>query len=260
VPAEQPLSEKLSGATAVSLLLEDFEARFEGGAISPEDMPRNRIYPVGGAQCYLLDFLGVDWRPAAQRGDDGFSYVNLLRDRLAVKEEDLGSLVASAKRRCGYEDIKSAMAIQVEKYGADFAAALTAFESQPGQRLEVTLSTNGLSRSRVSAARKWLIDEGRRSLCSQYNVYVLKRSGIRLQVESSGVLELNDWERRMRTAVCYVGGHVRVTIDNAPTTLEDGRTYHFSRMAVHADKVSLECSTQGAVRRSGDRLVVDFGQ
>ncbi|HUU95126.1 MAG TPA: hypothetical protein VM487_05260, partial [Phycisphaerae bacterium] len=170
----------------------------------------------------------------------------------------LDELVARAKDRYGYDKIVAATMAQIEKYRVGFAEALAAFEAQSGQRLEVTLSTNGLGRSRVSTARKWLMDAGQRSLCTQYKVYVLTRAGIRLQVESSGILELNDWDARTRTAVCYARGETEITVNGSPLTLEEDRLYRFDQISLRAANISLECSKPGTVRRSGKRLLIDL--
>lgn len=258
VPADRPLPEKLAGLSATSLLLADFETRLTDGAVSPDDMPRNRVYPVAAAQCLLLDSLGANWKQAAQRAGDEFSYVELLQRSLAVDESALNDLLAQAKDGGVYDKIIAATNTQIDRYRNAFRGALAAFESQPAQRLEVTLSTNGLGRSRVSAARKWLMDQGRRSLCTRYKVYVLTKAGLRLQVESSGVLELNDWGARTRTAICYVQGTPQLEVDGSPLTPEEGQQYSFDRINLHGDNVTLESANPGTLRRSGGRLAVDL--
>jgi hypothetical protein len=258
VPADKPLPERLAALSAPSLLLADFESRLTDGVISPDDMPRNRVYPVAAAQCLLLDSLGVDWKPAARQAGDEFSYVELLQQRLAVDESALNELLAQAKTGGAYDKIIAATNTQIERYRNAFREALAAFEAQPGQRLEVTLSTNGLGRSRVSAARKWLMDEGRRCLCAQYKVYVLTKASLRLQAESSGLLELNDWEARTRTAICYARGPMTLEVDGTSLTPEDGRPYHFDRISLSGGNVTLKCSNPGTVLRSGNRLAIDL--
>ncbi|UCG33364.1 MAG: hypothetical protein JSU68_01790 [Phycisphaerales bacterium] len=258
VPADKPLPEKLAGLSSTSLLLADFETRLTDGAVSPDDMPRNRVYPVAAAQCLLLDSLAADWKADAQRAGDKFSYVELLQRHLAIDESDLADLVGQAKDRYGYDEVTFATNAQIDRYRDAFEETLNAFEAQPGQRLEVALSTNGLRRSRVSAARKWLMDEGRRSLCAQYEVYVLTRVGLRLQVQSSGVLELNDWETRTRTAICYVPGTTEFEVDGTPLTPEDGRLYRFGQISLRGDNVTIECSNPGTILRSGNRLAIDL--
>jgi hypothetical protein len=200
----------------------------------------------------------VDWKPASRRAGDEFSYVELLRWRLAVDESALNGLLAQAKDGGVYDKIIAATNTQIEKYRNAFRDALAAFEAQPGQRLEVTLSTNGLGRSRVSAARKWLMDEGRRCLCAQYKVYVLTKAGLRLQVESSGLLELNDWKGRTRTAICYARAPMTLEVDGAPLAPEDGRPYRFGQISLRGGNVTFECSTPGTVLRSGNRLAIDL--
>lgn len=48
--------------TVPSYLQTDFESRLTDRALSPADVPRNRIYPTGAAMGVLLDFFGVEWK------------------------------------------------------------------------------------------------------------------------------------------------------------------------------------------------------
>lgn len=257
VPTEKPLPELLTGLTVPRLLRMNFEERLTEGAITPDDMPRNRVYPVAATQCFLLDALGIDWRAAAQRAAADFSYLALLRERLALDEREPERLLARAKERHGYDQLKTVTIAQIEKYHAGFEEALATFERQTGLRVEVTLPTNGLGRSRTSLGRKWLMDAGRRTLCRN-QVYVLKRSDTRLEIRESLVLELNDWQARKRTAISFAHGAVEVTVDGKPVALEDGLEKRFERISLRADDVSVESSAPGTIRSLGGRLLVDL--
>jgi len=54
------IKKDLAGMTIRSLLIGDLESRLSGLAVAPEDMLRNRIYPVGAALGSLLDRLKID--------------------------------------------------------------------------------------------------------------------------------------------------------------------------------------------------------
>ena len=258
VPATKSLPEKLAGLSAASLLLQDFEHRLTDGVVSPDDMPRNRVYPVGGAQCFLLDSLGVDWKAAAERAGSEFAYAKFLRGALASTEADLESLLAQAKERYDYAKNAAATKKQLDAYRAAFEDALAAFEVQPGQRVEVTISVNGLKRSRVSTARKWFVEGGGRCYCADYKVYVLTREGVRIEAESSGILELNDWEKRVRTAIVLAQGEMQIEMDSAPLTPEEGRLYRFQKVDLRAENIKVESLEPGTLRRSGSRLLIDL--
>ncbi len=258
VRAEKPLPSILAGLSAPRMLRTAFEERLTDGAITPDDMPRNRDYPVAATQCLLLDALGVDWKAAAQKAAPDFSYVEWLRQRLAMDETDLQRSLAEAKEHYDYERIAAATAAQIEKYRTGFAEALAAFEGQTGPRIEVKIGTNGLGRSRTSLTRKWLMDDGRRSLCAHYQVYVLTRPGIRLEIRDSGVLELDDWDARLRTAVSFARSEPEVAINGEALALEEGRRYGFSQIRLRAENVTLDCSKPGTVQRSGPRWRIDL--
>ncbi|MEW6745636.1 MAG: hypothetical protein AB1486_23035 [Planctomycetota bacterium] len=258
VTAERPLAEKLEGVSLAGLLAADFAARMTEGAVTPDDMPRNRVYPVAAAQCYLLDFLEVDWKKTAQRAEGDFSYAALLREHLDVSDNDLERSLEEAMEIYDEEGIEAATLAQNEKYVRGFEAALAAFENKEGQRIEVTIPTNGASRSRVSHVRRWLMDGGRRSLCSAYEIYVLTLPGSRLEIRESGVLELNHWEGCTRTAITFTRGELEVGIDGKPTSLADGKAIEFASITLRAPNVTLEASRPGTLRCTGRRVLVDL--
>ena len=257
VSPEKSLPGLLAGLTVPRLLRMDSEARLTEGVIRPDDMPRNRVYPVAAAQCFLLDVLGVDWRAAAQQAAADFSCSALLRRRLALDERALARCLTTAKERHGYDRLKAATVAQIEKYHAGFEEALATFERQTGARIEVTLPTNGLARSRTSYGRKWLMDSGRRSLCRN-EVYVLKRPDIRLEIRESTVLELNDWDARKRTVTSFTRGSLEVTVDGKPVALNDGLEKRFERISLRADDISVESSAPGTIRLLNGRLSVEL--
>lgn len=101
------------------------------------------------------------------------------------------------------------------------------------------------------------MDEGGRALCAHYQVYVLKGSGASLDFRDAGVLELNDWEARRRTAIGYARGEPEIVIDGQARALEEGKSYAFKQIRIRAPNLTLECSQEGTALRSGARLRLD---
>src|SRR4030065_2986487 len=150
----------LDGFAALSLpgqLEGDFRNRFRGEAVSPEDMPRNRIYPVGAALGYLCDFLGLDWKPLAQAAGPEFAFHTLISEKVGMGEERPNELIAGAKKVYGYDKIVAVTDRLIEEYHRGYLRDLEAFEGQPLERLELEFSYRGISRAGNSLGNTWLV-------------------------------------------------------------------------------------------------------
>ncbi len=259
IPLDRALPAKLAGLTEESLLIADFDDRFSEGGIAPRDVARNRIYPVGSAQCYLLDYLAIDWQEAAERAGDDYVAVNLLKRHLKIEDTHIEALVEKAKQQYEFAKIVAATKRQIDSYNGGYREAMQAFESQRGTRFEFRISMVGrVERSRVSAGTKWAADGGRQSLCEKYRTYVLSSKDLRLQVKRTGVLETDDWDKKTRSAVCYASGDAAIAIDGETVSLDDEVKRDFSRLTVRAGNVEFECSVPGAIGRHGNRITVDI--
>jgi hypothetical protein len=208
------------GVTATRYLLDDFAARLRDSALAPEDMPRNRIYPEGAALGVLLDFLGVAWKPLAERESATFEYPKLLEGPLGGGPGRFTALADRAKERYGYVRIRTAAAGLVRRYRSDYEEALAAFEGQPGVAVSVVVPVSGLSRSRSSSARRYTMEEGRQVL-GRYIVYALRQvrgPGLSLRVRDSGVLETEDSTGATRTVRFFSPAPPSVELDGRPLT------------------------------------------
>lgn len=173
-----PLFEDFSSILMPEYLLADFQARITDSSVSPEDIPRNRIYPVGAAQGFLLDYFKINWKTKAQQAGYKFSFAQLLSEYLGVKKSQVEKLVNKAKKEYGYERVLVSTDKLIQEYLSGFNKELESFEGQPGYRIEIELNTNGLSRSRSSFAKDWVVDKGTRELRNHYNIYVLDRKSV----------------------------------------------------------------------------------
>ena len=258
IPTKEPLYKMLGQQSVPQLLLQNFEKRFTAGSVSPEDMPRNRVYPVAAAQGYLLDVLGIEWKQVAQKAGTDFTYSGLLRDYLSVAPAKQKKLLDEAKSQYSYDQILSATDQQVKAYGDGFRAALATFEAQAGQRVEIKCKPGGVSRSRVASARKWLANSGTRSLCAKFDVYTLKSKDLSLQLTDAGVLELNDWDTHTRTVVWHAAADLQVAIDGSPMNLEEGKPRRFKDLKLTAENGALRYTRPGVVQSSGRRVLVNL--
>lgn len=241
------------------LLLRETRERMGERCLRPEDIPRNRIYAVAAAQGFLLDYFGIEWKERAEEAGPAFTYTALLQSHLGPTEEQLDALVQRAKRRYAYGSILSCTTEAAEEYEQAYTRELRHFEAQGGVRVELVASSSGLSRSRVSREKKWLMDNGRSLLCSRFEVYTLRGAGWKLELHEAGVLEHNDWDRRRKEIVLYDPGVDSVSLDGGPVILPLPGTREFQRLELSGDHFVLESTKPGRLEATGDtlRLLLD---
>jgi hypothetical protein len=253
-----PLAEHFEGAAMPGYLIARFGDRMGDGYLPIEDLFRNRIYPVGSAQGVLLDYLGVDWKARAEGDTPDFTYTSLLRDAVGVSQGDFPRLLADAKARYGYDAVLAATEEEIGRYLTGFREALGAFESQPGRRVEVALSSNGVYRSRVSTADKWVVDRGTRSLCSHYKVYTLETDDLFLEVHETGALEEDDFRAYKKRVAFYVPEVASITVDGEALAPDRDAALSFGAIEMAGNGFALRSSRPGTIRLTGGRVVVDL--
>ena len=252
--ATSPLERSFPHASMPELLLRELRERMGDDCLRPEDIPRNRIYAVAAAQGFLLDYFGIDWKGRAQKAGPGFAYVGPLQTHLGVAESVLAERVVRAKSKYAYETILSATTEAAEEYEQAYTRELEAFEAQGGLRVELVVSSSGLSRSRVSRAKRWLVDDGRSCLCSQFEVYTLRGADWMLELHDAGVLELNDWDAGRREVVFYDPGIDSVSLDGRPVSLLAPGTLPFESLEVSGDHFVLKSTQPGSLVLTGDTV------
>jgi len=255
-----PLSEDFSPILMPEYLLADFQARITDSSVSPEDMPRNRIYPVGAAQGFLLDYFKINWKKKVQQAGYEFSFAQLFSEYLGVKKSQVEKLVKKAKKEYGYERVLASTDKLIQEYLDGFNKELESFEAQPGYRIEIELNTNGLSRSRSSYAKNWVVDKGTRELRNHYNVYVLKNSLLNLQLHDIGVYEQNNWDARVKKVAFFVPEFDSITLDEQPVTLTERTQVRFKKMEVNGNTWKFTCAKEGTIEISDNKVKINLLQ
>jgi hypothetical protein len=152
-------------------------------------MARNRMYPLGSAIGFLMDYLHISWKPTAQQAGQQFTFQKVLADALGLRENRPDELVEMAKDAYDYTRVLAATEKIIAEYHEAFKKECTTFEAQSGYRIQIDFTARSLSRSRASRGKKWLVEEGTQSLCSNYEVYTLKNNDLLLQIQNSAVRE-----------------------------------------------------------------------
>lgn len=253
--------EKVSGGYAQyahpQYILSEFATRITGATVSPVDVPRNRLYPVGAALGMLLDYLGADWK-REMTPDANASFVVLLSTALRISESSLPADLAAAKKRYGYDDAVKAADNLIRQHEDGFRAELRDFESQPGYRIAIKLASKNLQRSRTSSVRRWTIDDGRRSFCKHYEVYTLRSADVTLNLHDSGVLEERDWAANTRTVIFFVAEPPSVWLEGEQLQTLPSETKSFRSLKLSADMAQFQTGEPGQIRVVGHSITIDL--
>lgn len=253
-----PLARHFGDAAMPDYLVARFGDRMGDGFLRIEDLFRNRIYPVGSAQGVLLDALGVGWKVEAEEHTAEFTYAALLREALGVDESEFPALVDEAKALYDYGAVLAATDEEIGRYLAGYREELAAFEGQPGRRIEVSMSSSGVYRSRVSRARKWVVDRGTKTLCGHFEVYTLETDDLFLAVHEMGLFEENDWDDYEKRVVFYVPSVDSITLDGEVLSDGDEPGRAFGSIEMAGDGFELRYSRPGTISMKGDRVMVNL--
>lgn len=252
------ISKDLSSISMPEYLLENFQGRITGNSVSPEDVPRNRIYPVGSAQGFLLDYLQIDWKSQAQKAGKEFTFAKLFKEYLGTDESQYDSLLIRAEGYYNYENVLGSTDSLILEYLKGYEKELGVFEAQSGYRMEIDLSSKNLRRSRSSSARKWIVDQGTREFRNHFNIYVLENKDLLLQVHDTGLLEENDWDKRIKKVGFFIPVINSISLDGKPIELKEGIQYQFKNIEMLGDNFKLSFSKGGKIILSDHRVWIDL--
>lgn len=222
----------------------------DGGTVAPEDMLRNRIYPVGAAEGYLLDQFGMTWKPSAQQAGPDFTFAAMLESALNLDSTQETREIPKAKELYDYDSIIRKTREIITAYSAGYDSAVAVFESEPGIRVEMSFSGKGLMRSRSSSAKKWLVENGSKEYRDHYNVYVLKSwpdEDFSLQLKDAGLLEMTDWSPKDKTVVFFCPEIESLTIDGVTKNPRDQTEYHFDKLSLTGTDFELKSDQPGTI-------------
>jgi len=189
-----------------------------GLSVSSEEMIRNRIDPVGSALGFLADLWGPELKMRLQVNPMEFTFQGYLCKKLGLQPDCWDEQLALAKRKYCFSDVLAAIKEQVRKYEANFTSDLAGFNVQSGTRVEIRFGYKSLGRSRNSVAKNWVMEQGKISLCSRVNLYMLKNDLLLFELSDFGLLEDNDWDRKIKQIVFFSAGTVSLRMDGAAVT------------------------------------------
>lgn len=231
-------------------LINDFNKRITGNTISPEDMMRNRIYPVGAAQGILLDYLGKDWKKEAEKAGSEFTLFQAFSNDSINGNDNYEILTTDARKEYNYDDIifstKRSIGDNINKYEKE----LSSFKNQDGIKIEISFKYFSLSRSRSSKAKKWVMKNGKQSLCTNYRIFKLKTKNILINLQNLGVLQYNEWNNKYTKIVFYADSALSVILDSNEYDISNASNSQFSKIKIVGKDIDVSYNLKGQINVS----------
>jgi hypothetical protein len=256
-PASPPGCDAFAGVTASLCLRSDFEDRLRERAIDPADMARNRVYSTGAALGLLLDFFRIDWKARASDAATSPGLAEMLGSGLRADLTRSEGLLARAKRRHGYGDLRAESERRAEAYPVAYQAGVDSLRNAPGLHVFVELRVSNLSRSRSCEGRRLVLENPRRSFsgkCHLYTLRYLATDDLLLEVRGSAIVEESDATGTSRR-VEFVAPDVQAAeIDGRPLDLGVSGSYVFDRLALAGSSFQIRYKGRGTLVVDGRRI------
>ena len=251
-------SKDLASVSMPDYLIDDFQNRFSNNSVSPDDMARNRIYPVGSALGLLLDFLKIDWKEKAQNFPEEFEFATILGNQFHLNNDELTGLLQEAKAVYSFNDVLSSTKKVVEVYLNEYHAELDSFHAQSGKRIEISFSYTGISRSRSKSVKQYTIDAGRISFCEKYNLYKLKNDNLSFSIQNSGLYEENDWDGKSKRIVFYTPNISSLSLDKKKYDIDETVEIHFGQIDCKGSNFDFSYTGSGNISLKKQRIVIEL--
>lgn len=242
-------------------LINNFDFIMEDGIVKIENISRNRIYPVGASEGYLLDRLGADWKSLAQKAGEEFRFDKVLAEACEFDSSRAESYVEKAKNDYDYEQLLKLATEKIEKYKNSFDSAFTEFNKQPGHKVILKLSGRNLSRSRESIAKKWIIENGSKELRDHYKIYFLKSNDnlkLTFQLNNSGLMESTNWNNRNKSLEFFCQNLESLALDGKVCELIKNMERKFNSIKLSANNFDFETEKPGMISITDNLIVINL--
>jgi len=206
----------------------------------------------------LLDYLGTDWKRPLTGDATNKSLVSLLSAALRLTDSEMYAEFMAAKKEYQYNDALKAAGELIQQHEQGFRSELRDFESQPGYRVQIRVSSEGLQRSRSTSAPRWTVDDGGRSLCKRYEAYTLRSKKLKLSLRSAAVLEEQDWSAGIKVVTFFVPSEPKVWVEGKELNNLQGDGQEFLSLKLAAGSAELQTDVPGRILVKGHSITIDL--
>jgi hypothetical protein len=242
------------------IILNDFKLRMKNNSISPGNMSRNRVYPVGSTQGLVLDYFGIDWKDLAQKAGLEFTFAKLVADYLKIDTNDFNVLLEKAKEKYDYDSILQSSANLINRYLLPYQEAMEKFNLQEGYKFEINFNVERYSRSTSSSERKWMINSGLIEFCKDYKLFSLKGDNYLLQLKDVGVVEENNREKKTKNIAFYFNNLTGIKIDGIPVEIDNIVSVDFNNIEIDTGNLLFNASVPGSITKSNNNIKINIAK
>ena len=122
------LRKDLASISMPDLLIKDIETRMTGISVAPDDMLRNRIYPVGATLGFIMDGLKIDWKGRFQAAGTDVSFPKIIIEHFDLDTNCLKNYLDIAKIHYQYQEIYLQSGDLIRDYFSSYQEAKKEFE------------------------------------------------------------------------------------------------------------------------------------
>jgi len=241
---------------ALAYLYQNFNQIMADKTVQPDDMIRNRIYPVGAAEGLLLDYLGIEWKNDAQKAGPDFTFSGKFISALCNNTDNTETMVVNAREKHHYDKVKSTTQGKIEDYLDQYEKVLSSFNAQEGYRIEVHFNYSSLSRSQSTLEKKWVIKNGEELLCMNNRIFKLKTENILITIENKAVLQHQYWDNKQAEIVFYLENPESISIDSLEYPVSEIPEMQFSELTIRGKDIELSYKSPGQIKRSGNTISI----
>jgi hypothetical protein len=242
----------------ISYLINDFEGRIADNTVSPEDMIRNRIYPVGAAQGILMDYLEIDWKSEIENAGSNITFNKFILKQFNISNDDIGVQVSNIKKKYEYDNIVSSTKIKINEYLDNYTKEISSFDKQEGLRIEIDFHYSSLSLSTSSKAKKWVMDKGTQSLCMNYRLFKLKTKHVFINLENLAVMQHNNWDEKNTKIIFYITDISSIEIDSIKYNASNISNTQFSKLSISGKDFEINYNHNGQISVSDNMLSIKY--
>ena len=260
-PLLTDLAKNMAGISMPELLIDDMEARLTGISVSPENMPRNRIYPVGATLGYIMDYLNINWKEKFQKAGYDVSFARLLNEYFDLDADNLEVYIDKAKVKYRYQEILAQGSDLIDKYFSSYKKAKDEFDRQQGIKVEIDIPNNGIMRFRSTKSRKWVVENGKTVLCLNYNLYSLKsmiNNNLVLEIHNKALSDESDWEQKRKKVVFFIRNLAELTINDSLLSLTEDIEKSFDKIALAGEDFKFEAESKGKIKIYNNIIKIDL--
>lgn len=246
------LAQEIDTLSFKKILLNDMESRLTGLAVAPENMLRNRIYPIGAYLGFLLDGLHIEWKKAFQSAGSTISFHGLLIKHFAMDQRALDKYMQQAKSSYPYQKIYAQAKTLIDKYLSGYEKTFNEFDNQPGIKVAIDIPASGLRRFRSSKEKKWIVEQGKITLCRKYNLYSLEKKALKLEVHNKGLLDQSDWDNNRKRVLFFVPNMTEIKLDGRSVDLRKPMSVNFISIEISGSDFKFKAESKGVLKYKGD--------